>query len=74
MEQTGPEQHGNDRKILDRRHLEEAHLKVCLLEVFQRYPEAFKIQSFSPTFNDNLDKYTPLYYEAFLKQYAGWLT
>ena len=59
------------RKTLNRRRLEEAHLKICMLDVFKRYPEFFPIWTIHTQFYDSLDLYAPVYYDAFVNQYAG---
>jgi len=59
------------RKTLNRRWLEEAHLKICILDVFKRYPEFFPTWTIHTQFYDSLDLYAPVYYDAFVNQYAG---
>lgn len=60
-----------NRKSLDRRRLEDAHLKICILDVFKKYPGTFTSWEICTNFQETLDNCTPLCYEAFLKQYAG---
>lgn len=60
-----------NRKLLDRRRLEDAHLKMCMLDVFKKYPGTFRSWEIYTNLQETLDNCTPLYYEAFLKQYAG---
>ena len=68
MESASPD---TNRKLLERRRLEDAHLKICMLDVFKKYPGTFTSWEICTNFQETLDICTPLYYEAFLKQYAG---
>ena len=61
----------SNRQCLDRRRLEEAHLKVCLLDVYTRYPGIVSTWSISTNLQESLDNTAPLYYEAFATKYAG---
>ena len=62
---------GMNRQQLDRRRLEEAHLKLCVLDVFNRYPEVFPKWLLNTDLRSSLNAITPLYYEAFSLKYAG---
>jgi len=59
------------RKPLNRKRLEEAHLKICMLDVFRRYPKFFPTWIIHTQFYESLDLYGPVYYDAFVNQYAG---
>ena len=61
----------SNRAVLDRRRLEEAHLKFCLLDVFKRYPDYFPTWCIHTNFQECLHHYTPIYYDAFIRLYAG---
>ena len=60
-----------DRKELDRRHLEEAHMKICVLDVYKRYPVTFPVWTVNVNLQQTLDDVTPRYYEAFASKYTG---
>jgi len=59
------------RKILDRRRLEEAHLKLCVVDVFDRYRNYFQVWEVHTNLQTTLDNITPIFYEAFSTKYAG---
>ena len=62
MESASPD---TNRNLLERRQLQDAHLKMCMLDVFKAL---LQVGKFALIFKKHC---TPLYYEAFLKQYAG---
>ena len=57
---------------LDRRRLETAHLKYAMLKTQSRYGATLSSSIPMQTdFCKTLEKFTPLYYEAFTSKYAG---
>ena len=60
---------------LDRRHFESAHLKYAMLMTKSRYP-SISIDTIPMTTDvtDSLQKFTPMFYNAFSDRYSGKLS
>ena len=57
---------------LDRRRLESAHLKYAMLRLQSRHPLTSKIPiKMTSDVSDMLQKFTPVFYEAFSKAFSG---
>ncbi len=57
---------------LDRRRFETAHLKYAVLMTHRRYPMIATCPiAMTTDVTDTLQKFTPIFYEAFCQRYAG---